>query len=579
MAKHIVSTLTLIVIIAAFSVAQADNDYFLGTRGEGIGFGFSALADEPFGALYNPAGPAFTQGLQTQVGYQQPTRYGLSGVDESPYGGSLGLNYYNPIYGNIVLNSHQYGSFADPTYVTTLNSIDLAFAKSFIGQIGAGVGFKYMFESNFEKRKVFDMDIGFTYRPLPEVSLAAVGKNLLRGKFTPDDVYSSHLSRKLSLAGAYNVPLSENSVSLIAAWQLEQAGEIETQNTSLFNFGTEWWLGTYSSISLGLRGGYTFGKATVADVETDYKRWNVGLSLNFDIQGQDLRIDYAARAYPFENDESLTADHFVAISYGWGGVPDYFGGKEDKGYDLTRYQDSQNWQTPSAVETGTPVEQKPPAAQPAIEQAPVVEAPEIERVPEASTPPSEPVLNVETPAAEPVPAADVPAGEPVSAMEPPAAAEEPAIESPVAEPAPVLAQNTMPEPVPAPQPLPQQVKPAEPPQPIEFTELKLNLDATQMDGIQGRRIIFSLRPDGLLTLQSWKLYVFSAKLKDWNEATIDGYAMAVIKGKGVTPLSVIWDGVLEKGGIVQPGKYYFVVVGMDKYGTHYMSDWRKFKIK
>jgi hypothetical protein len=398
-----------------------------------------------------------------------------------------------------------------------------------------------MFESNFEKRKVFDLDLGFSYHPMRQVSLAVVGENLLRAKFTPDDLYSEHLSRKFRFAGAYHVPVADHSLSFLAGWQLEQGGETDINNTSLFNVGTECWLGTHNNVSLGLRGGYIFGKTTVGDIEMDYDRWCAGLSLNFDLHGRDLRVDYAIRAYPFDTDETLTADNFFSISYGWGGIPDYFGGKEtNKTYDLTRYQESQTWQTPAAVENNMSQETPMP-----VEDKPAIFGPE-------PAPTDEPLFAQDVMKEEPVLAQTIMNDEPIL----------------IEEPEPVMETETPPLP-----------KPAEIPEEVTFGKLNLRLDATQMMAGNMPKIIFSLTPDGLLNISSWKLYVFSAKVKKWNSAVVDEYAMAVIKGKGVTPLSIIWDGTLDKGGRIQSGKYYFVVMGVDNYGNSYKSGWHKFKVQ
>jgi len=113
----------------------------------------------------------------------------------------------------------------------------------------------------------------------------------------------------------------------------------------------------------------------------------------------------------------------------------------------------------------------------------------------------------------------------------------------------------------------------------EFSRLNLSLECTSMAIAEGKRIIFYLRPDGFINVESWKLYVFTAKLKKWNSAVVDQYALAVIKGKGLPPLNVVWEGILDRGGKIKPGKYYYVVLGEDREGNAYMTDWCKFKIE
>ena len=87
--------ITFFVTLTTYTGSYAGFDNTTGARGEGIGFSYSVLAEGPFGALYNPAGPAFVKGWQTQFQYYRPTAYGLPSLTESPYGGLAGLNYFN----------------------------------------------------------------------------------------------------------------------------------------------------------------------------------------------------------------------------------------------------------------------------------------------------------------------------------------------------------------------------------------------------------------------------------------------------------------------------------------------------
>jgi len=479
--------LAILGLMISCVIVNADSDYQVGTRGEGIGFAFSVLADEPSGALYNPSGAAFIRGWQAQVQYQNPSDYGLSMIEETPYGGLAGFNYYQEGFGNIVLNSHQFGSYSDPTSVTTLSSVNLSFARLIDEKWAAGAGFKYMMETNFGERSVFDLDLGLTWRPTAKIAFAAVGENLFKAELTPSiEGYPQHLSRKFRLAGAYHYPKQNFSASLLAGWQLEQAGEIETNNTSLFNAGTELWFGTHNDISLGLRGGYTYGKQTAYAAELDYSRWSAGTSVNFDLQGRDLRVDYAIRSFPYENSEDFLVDHSLSFTYGWGGVPDYYGQHREDTYDLTKYEKEQTWQAP--VVTGDDS------------------------------------------------FSEMGSGQTFSGQD-------------VA------------------------------PKKKGYARLNIKTEATQLISGTSPRLIFYLRPDGLIKLSSWKLYVFAAKLKNWQENAVDDFAVHVIEGKGITPLTVIWNGQLDTGAYVKPGKYYFIVVGEDNYGEKYMSKWKKFKIE
>ncbi len=487
MSKKIAILVLLTILIYSAGPYQqklcyAGIDNLIGARGEGIGFSHIVFADEPYGALYNPAGPAFVRDWQVQFQYYHPTKYGLAGIDESPYDGLVGFNYYKENFGNIVLNTHQFGSTSNPTTVTTTNNINLSYARMLNNDIAGGIGFKYIFETNQSERSSFDLDVGFSYRPQVNFALAAAAENLLRSKLTPDlPSTTEHLPRKIRFAGAYLIPMTDNLGSILAGWQLEQAGEASTINTSLFNFGTEWWIATNYTISFGIRGGYTFGKTTIADNKTDFNRWHAGMSLNFNLKGRDLRFDYGFRSYPFESSETLPSDNFLSVTYGWGGVPDY-GRKTDKIYDLTKFTKRQ-----------PPQEKKP-------EQT--------------------------------------------------------------------IVDKTR---------YPEKQKPV--PKPPAFLKLDVEMNVTDISISGNRRIVFYTRPQKLIRITSWKLYIFTAKIKRWTDKIADEYAMHMIEGKGIPPINKVWNGVLKDGTTLPPGKYYFVIIGEDKYGQRYMSDWCKFVLK
>jgi hypothetical protein len=324
--------LPILILTAAFvlsSVCYAGIDNQIGARGQGIGLSFSALADEPFGALFNPAGIAFNRGWQTQLQYARPTRYGFAIEDESPYCGLVGANYHFEKMGNVAFNFNQVGSTSNPTTVTTTSSAALSYARILTPALSGGASVKYLFETNFGERKAFDMDIGFSFRPNANYTIAAVAENVLNAKYTPDwNNTTQHLYRNFRVSGGYFVPLNNVTGAILTGWQLNQAGEIKTVSTSLVNLGTEWWLGTNSNITLGIRGGYTTGQSLLNERKEDYSRVHAGLSLNFNMAGRDLRIDYAFRNYPFEGNDELNADHAFSLSYGFGGVPSY--GKQRK---------------------------------------------------------------------------------------------------------------------------------------------------------------------------------------------------------------------------------------------------------
>jgi len=487
------------------------------------------------------------------------------------------------------------GSFTSNTNVTTTSAFNVAYGRLFMEQFAVGTGVKYLLENNNAKRSAFDLDLGTSWRSPYRFAVAAVGENLLRSKLKSDQPgLTAHLSRKFRLAGAYFLPMTSSSGALVAGWQLEQAGETTTNNTSLFNFGTEWWVGTASSLSLGLRGGYTFGKSTLSDRVTDFQRWNTGFSVNLNMQGRDLRLDYGFRMYPYESTEALPADNFLSVTYGWGGVPDYASKQpQDEKYELAQQPihglttKPQTAQAPPQAVKKTEVAEKPtappPAPQASVEPKPAAKPADIVQAPqpEAAKPAHEPVAV--TPAQPP--SAPKPAEKPVVSAQLP---QTPAVTKPVGAPVETPQVTQKPAEV-KPADKPVEVAQAQPIQPVEepptqeaaisFTKLDLELDFSQLNLGSETRIVFYLRPKGILGLTSWKLHVFSARLKDWEGQKAESFAIHTISGIGLPPINVVWNGILDSKQLIRPGKYFFIVTGIDKYGQHYKSEWCRFKVE
>jgi hypothetical protein len=329
--------------------------------------------------------------------YARPTRYSFTTPNESPYIGLAGINYHFERQGNVALNINQVGSTSNPTTLTTSTAVDLSYSRLLRSDLAAGVGGKYIFETNFGKRKAFDFDLGMTFKPDANFTFAAVGENLLKAKYSPDwPNITEHLDRKMRVVGGYFVPLNGTVGSILAGWQMTQTGESKTISTSLMNLGTEWWFATNSKISLGIRGGYTFGKASLNESKADYNRMHAGLSLNFNMGGRDLRFDYGFRTYPFKGNGELNADHSFAVSYGFGGIPGY--GKTHKQSKINQVRHAEIKPAPPKVQATpapTPVEsqnQPVPPATVQIEQAPPAQPPvaaQVEKMPAYQRPAAE----------------------------------------------------------------------------------------------------------------------------------------------------------------------------------------------
>ena len=514
-----IRVISILVIVAMASSCYAGIDNTVGARGEGMGFSYGAIAAEPFGALYNPANIAFVQGWQTQFQYMRPTHYGFAIPSESPYAGLAGINYYRQGLGNIALNINQIGSTSSPTTVTTTTSAVLSYARLLSPNLSAGASGRYILETNFGERKAFDLDVGLNFRPAVDFAIAASGENLVKSKLSPDWTNTpEHLNRKMRLTGAWLVPTSSLLGSFMGGWQMTQSGESETINTSLINLASEWWIGTNSNISFGVRGGYTFGKANLADEKTDYKRWHGGMSLNFNMAGRDLRFDYGLRTYPFEGNDELNADHFLSVSYGFGGVPDYGRKKEEPSVATSKIYET--------AKPLPPVVAPPPAPPAAVAQLPPAKPAEVQVEPA------------------PAPAVEQPPMAPSTGTEPAVINPEQKSQTPVQ----------------------------------DYLKLDLGLDVSDINLAGDRRIIFFLRPMKVVKLTSWQFYIFKARLKTWSEEKAESFSLHKVEGKGIPPINVIWNGLLNDGMMMPSGKYFFIIAGEDKFGQRYISEWCKFTL-
>jgi hypothetical protein len=214
------------------------------------------------------------------------------------------------------------------------------------------------------------------------------------------------------------------------------------------------------------------------------------------------------------------------------------------------------------IADATPLIETPQPTPKVIEQ-PIKQEPASHQLTESTRLPSEQVEQKASPIVH---------GQGESAMQP--------VNPPAAKPAPLLAQNTEElapiesKPIPAITPVQQQPVTA-----ADYMKLELGLDVSDISIAGETRIVFYLRPVRVVKLTTWKLYIFKARLKDWDEQKAEAFAVHTITGKGIPPINVIWNGLLAEGRMVPSGKYYFIMAGQDKFGQRFISDWCKFAIK
>jgi hypothetical protein len=320
--KKVVLLASLSVLIGATAFAA---DFQRSARGGGLGFSYFVLADDPSGALYNPSALGYIKGWQTQLMYEKINNYDYKVVDEKPYYGYFGLVYYKPNLGSFALNSIQSGSFADLTSIPTTNHIVLSYGRQIDKQLCVGASAKYLYETGFGKRSAFDMDLAFSYRTKIGLAGSLALENITRASLSPDyKGIQEKLPRRARLGAGYFITRRDFQTALLLAGQIEESGISQKYSTSLVNVASEWWFFQNKPFSLGARAGMTFGKAVQYDTKNDYSDPTAGISFNYKLGLNNIRLDYAWQAYPFKTtDGSTPGNHYVALTFGWGGVPLY----------------------------------------------------------------------------------------------------------------------------------------------------------------------------------------------------------------------------------------------------------------
>jgi hypothetical protein len=319
--KRLIQILVLIQVLCLPLLAA---DFMTGARGGGMGFSYFILADDASGPVYNPAGIGYAGGWQSHMMFDFQNDYEYA-MQEDPYVGRLAVVYPFQNVGAFAINMHQSGSMTEVTFVPTVNHATATFGREFATGWSAGTSVKYLFETSYGERSAFDFDVGMAYRSSFGLLAAVAFENMLRSSLSPDYLgFKEHLPRRERLGLGYAHRSGGWNAAFLAAGQIEEWGISEKHTTALMNIGTECWLMPQGTVSLGLRTGFTFGKGVRYDAVSNYSGFSAGTSVNFNIGINDLRIDYGLKVHPYgTTDGSTPIDHFVALNYGWGGVPDY----------------------------------------------------------------------------------------------------------------------------------------------------------------------------------------------------------------------------------------------------------------
>ncbi len=113
---------------------------------------------------------------------------------------------------------------------------------------------------------------------------------------------------------------------------------------------------------------------------------------------------------------------------------------------------------------------------------------------------------------------------------------------------------------------------------FKFEKYDVTMDVADISSLNFKRIVFYIRPQSIIRTNKWKLYVFKAKIKKWNEMEIDQWALKTIEGKGLPPINIVWDGISRDGRLLPSGKYYFILTAANSNGQNFATKWHSFKI-
>jgi hypothetical protein len=612
--KRVASILGALAILAALTISTAyPADFLSGARGGGMGFSYFILADDPAGALYNPSALGYMKGWQTQFNYEKLNSYDYQIVQEKPYFGQFGVSYCYPKWGTFAINSLQSGSFSKLTNIPTQNHVALSYGRQLSPLWSVGGSMKILSEWGFGKRSAFDMDLSVSMRTNTGLAGALALENITRATLSPEYLgVRDHLPRRSRLGLGYFIVNNNYQGALLLAGQVEESGSSQKLTTSQFNFGTEWWFMQNSPFSFAIRSGYAVGQGSRNDIKTDYGSPALGLSLNQKISAYDIRLDYSWQAYPYKTDDgSLPANHYVALTFGWGGVPTYpariKGTSQAIRPATTREKPATKYvetaQAPQPAKKVEPAPEKPASqvagtpevsqARKKVESTQQQPAPQVAKTPAVPQQPNKVELTQEQPASkkvetpqtvQPVQKVESAPGKPVpQKVETPQSVQAPKkIESTPEKPPVQLAQA--PQVIEAPQSVepsgqkPEQNRNANLETP-EITPINIQMEVNEISSLDLKRVVFYVRPQQVIKSTTWKLFIFKAKVKDWNEDEAGRLALRVIEGRGVPPINVMWDGVDSRGNLVSKGKYYYILTATGVKGEYYLTDWFDFKLK
>jgi hypothetical protein len=323
---------SLLVLSATWlSLSYAYDNSGYGARATGLG-AFVGLADDPSAIFYNPAGISQIDNPQIYFMYDRRSKFTFAD-SENPYLLS-GVGVY-PLNQKIrvFMGGSQKGSWADPTDIVTNNQGIIGVSGWIIPDLSLGINGKFLYNSNYGKKKGTDFDLGLFYRVSPKFSFGIALENALATEMIPESSDTlGYAVREGKFGVAYHLDLEKYSTIFVWDLKVKNSTKPESKTYTLTSLGIEEWILTGNDLSFGLRGGYTIGK----EYEQDLSQPSVGLSIKYKGESQTFQLDYSFQKYPYKTDESQTGDHRVSFSILFGGT-----GEKKSEYDFSQKEFSQ----------------------------------------------------------------------------------------------------------------------------------------------------------------------------------------------------------------------------------------------
>jgi hypothetical protein len=315
-------TVCLLLILSSLFLSDPSLGYDnLGSSAKATGMGnaFVGVADDPSAIFYNPAGLARLKTWHLSLLYDKKSKYGFED-NENPFLAS-GVAVF-PLRENFWMGASvcQISSWSDPTQVVTNNIGLLSLSAQVDDQISLGFSGKFLYNSNFGKKKGADFDLGILYHPIKSFSMGIAAENLLATDMRPEVLDRSSLfgysTRKAKVGLCY---VYDNVIFLTKMafdFVLKDVRQPMQKRYAQESFGIEHWIFNQKKVSFALRGGYTLGK----DYELDYKQPAFGWGVRYRGRGTLLQIDYSWQKYPYPTTERFTGDHRLSFIFSpsWG---------------------------------------------------------------------------------------------------------------------------------------------------------------------------------------------------------------------------------------------------------------------